>query len=265
MGWRRGWGRYLNVGLEGRWGRRPAGGDEADDLVDGAISFEGVVGRGRNHETDDAVVVGCDEEGEVTGVEVCQGGGRDDQGGLAAELVHGAGLLFAAQRDGDTRQGCGQFGDRLRAGMACGSGGHAGGGFGRRRWKLGRCIREERIDVDGAGEVWVKLGSLADALDAPWRKEQEDRSRRAELGLGWQQGRGICERDGAGEVWKLRADEGVLAALGGDEDGLVGREVGGQAAVDVRHEHAGHAGLLVVQLDGGEVQRMLEENVDGDG
>jgi hypothetical protein len=52
---------------------------------------EGVLGRCRNHEADDAVVVDGDEEGEVGGVEVGESGGCDDEGWGLAELVGGGG------------------------------------------------------------------------------------------------------------------------------------------------------------------------------
>ena len=60
--------------------RRPARVDEVGELVDGAILVQRVVGRRRNHQPDDAVVVCGDEEWKIVGIEIRQRGGSDDQG-----------------------------------------------------------------------------------------------------------------------------------------------------------------------------------------
>ena len=56
-------------------------------MVDRPTFDKGVVGSGRQQETNDAVVISRDEEREVVGGKVGEGGRGDDEAGCATELV----------------------------------------------------------------------------------------------------------------------------------------------------------------------------------
>jgi hypothetical protein len=232
----------------------PLFGDVHGDLVEEIALVEGGFAGGLD-EADDAFGVGRDEEREVGGGELCDGGGGNDESWGTAKLL-GCGLRWL-----------GRGGLIVRRFSFCEGWFRWAFGWGSDR--RGR-LCEEGVEVDLVGfpsvysvERRQDLLGQADALGTPFG-EQEENGRGAVVivdarGLAYGK-EGERERNGG----KGCAEKCVLTAGLVDGNGVVGYERCGQSSVQFGYGFCSGLRIIDELLERGEGEAAGVESMDGD-